>query len=238
MRKFKKFLAEELAADSVSKEAPTDAQMPQVGPPTPAMFAPDSVKKEYERSKAQQSPDLQPGENEEISDEEVEPPPPSYEEWLKDNPYPDFKEYDQDGDGQLNEDEREAYEDAWEYWRRQYEHWLDQWKDYDWEQTRPPDRLYDWDPESNEPYTPGRWDREFDEWWQRRYPDDRDPNAPTLEEYEYWREIWEQLFRRANNTNPSHPYWRELFDWMWRYREWQRGGEQGEPPYPPDPDNG
>jgi hypothetical protein len=149
MRKFRKFLAEEISADTVSKDTTPEAQMPQVGPPAPAMFAPDSVKKEYERSKAQQAPDLQPGQNEEISDEEVEPPPPSYEEWLKDNPYPDFKEYDRDGDGQLNEEEREAYENAWEYWRKYYEYWLDQWNDYNWEQTRPPDHHYDWEPQSN-----------------------------------------------------------------------------------------
>lgn len=225
MKRFIKFLAEEMATDKVSADSSPTAPNPQINPPAPSMFAPDSVKQHYAKTVAQQDPNLQPGQNEEVSEEEVEPPPPSLEEWMRENPMPRREDYESD----------EAYEREWEYWREQYEEWLDDWREYRWRQLQPPDRWYDWDPESNEPWTPGQWRREFDEWWERRFPEERDPNRPSLEEYEYWREIFEKLMRQAGETNPSHPYWRELFDWLFRYHQWQRNGGQGDPPQPPTP---
>lgn len=225
MKRFKQYLIEEMATDKVAPEATNTTPQSSVTPPAPAMFAPDSVKQQYAKTVAQQDPNLQPGNNEEVSEEEVDPPPPSLEEWMRENPMPRPEDYESE----------DGYNDAWQYWREQYEEWLDDWKEYRWRQLQPPDRWYDWNPNSNEPWTPGQWEREFDEWWERRYPEDRDPNKPTREEYEYWREIFEKLMRQAGETNPSHPYWRELFDWLFRYHQWQRNGGQGDPPQPPTP---
>lgn len=225
MKRFKKFLVEEMASDKVAPAATNVTPQSSVTPPTPAMFAPDSVKQQYAKTVAQQDPNLQPGNNEEVSEEEVDSAPLSYDEWIKENPMPRREDFESD----------EAYQWAWDYWRNRYERWMYEWEHYHWRQQQPRG-WEDWSPDSNDPYTPGQWEREFDEWWRRMNPDERDPNKPTREEYEYWREIFEKLMRQSGETNPSHPYWRELFDWLWRYQQWQRDGSEGDPPYPPNPD--
>jgi hypothetical protein len=235
MKRFKKFLIEEMSTDTVSQDTTPTAHNPQTDPPAPSMFAPDSVKQNYNKFVTQraETPSINQGEQPEAEDEDAPKPPLSYEEWMRENPMPDSKDYDTDGDGVLNDEERRAYEEAWQDWQRYYEWWLDDWQDYYWHLDRPPDRWYEWDPNSNEPWTPGEWQREFDEWWERRNPDSRDPNRPTREDYEYFREIWERLQRQIGDINPNHPFWREYLDWLFQLHEWQRGGQQGPPPTPP-----
>jgi hypothetical protein len=54
-----------------------------------------------------------------------EPKPPlSYEEWQTQNPMPQTKDFDKNGDGALDDTEQREYEQAWERWRQSYEQWL------------------------------------------------------------------------------------------------------------------
>lgn len=54
-----------------------------------------------------------------------EPTPPlSYEEWQRQNPMPNMKDFDKNGDGSLDDTEQREYEQAWENWRQSYERWL------------------------------------------------------------------------------------------------------------------
>lgn len=81
MKRFKQYLIEEMATDKAAPEATQTTPKSSINPPVPAMFAPDSVKQLYSKTVSQQQdPNLQPGEDEEVFEEEPYPeglyPPP------------------------------------------------------------------------------------------------------------------------------------------------------------------
>jgi hypothetical protein len=54
-----------------------------------------------------------------------EPTPPlTYEQWKAQNPMPQEKDFDRNGDGVLDDAERLAYSQAWDRWAESYERWL------------------------------------------------------------------------------------------------------------------
>jgi hypothetical protein len=152
-----------------------------------------------------------------------------FDGWLRNNPMPDPSDplYDSDGDGMVDPDKREAYEDAWKSWRDNLLDWM-----LNRNMNNPP-RF----PEDDEPYFPGEYGGQFDHWNREidilsdeRYRQPGDPPLnlpPDMSKEDY--EMWKKLLRIKGSEA------RDIFDWIWRY---YRAGQPGFPGVtsPIDPD--
>jgi hypothetical protein len=235
MKRFKEYLIEEMATDTVSQDTTPTAHNPQIDPPAPSMFAPDSVKQNYNKFVTQraEAPQINQGEQPEvqapeegwedpfISPETINPSP---DQWNMDNPMPRQEDFDRNGDGILDDEENSLYKRALDRWQGHYEAYLIR---REWYQSRPhPDDYRTWD----------EYIKAMMEWMQRRYPDYEE--GQSFEEREYLRGIFQKILRGYGIDNPNHPYFIALFNWYIEYQEWINTGRIGEPPTPPNPSGG
>ena len=227
-----------MATDTVSQDTTPAAHNPQTDPPAPSMFAPDSVKQNYNKFVTQraEAPQINQGQQPEVEEPEgwedpnerwQIPEAPSPEDWNEQNPMPREEDFDEDQDGKLDEYERRKYEEYLDAWAKAFERWLRQRERDTWRQNRPRrDDYRSWE----------EWRRAWEE-WHRGNPDGYYPQRPEDirgdEDWDYWHDIFEQILKGYGVDNPSHPYFRELYEYWWDYRKWQEGGQQGDPPQPP-----
>lgn len=190
MKSFKKFLVEEMASDKVTADATPTTPQSSVTPPAPSMFAPDSVKQQYANTVAKTQINKAGGDDEYIHPDDVPPPPKPIapEEWNQNNPMPRQQDYDQNGDGVLDDDENRLYITDLERWRRAYERYMREWDDYH----------RGISPEWNTP-----------EYFYRENDNPKDPLRK--EEYEYWLREWRRI-------HGDDQWMRDLFEWWWRTR--------------------
>jgi len=236
MKRFKKFLIEEMATDTVSQDTTPIAHNPQTDPPAPSAFAPDSVKQNYNKFVTQraEAPQINQGQQPEVGEEEpgwvdpfgpTEPPAfPSPDQWNTDNPMPRQEDFDRNGDGKLDHEENWDYTRALERWQREYERYL---RSREWWQNRPhPDDYRTWE----------EFVQAMIEWRRKLYPNYKP--SQSFEESEYLRGIFQQILKGYGVNNPNHPYFIDLFDWYMAYQDWINNGRIGNPPTPPNPRGG
>lgn len=134
-----------------------------------------------------------------------------FDGWLANHPMPDPSDprYDSNGDGMVDEDKRDAYNQAWQTWRDNLLDWMLQ----NVENREP--RV----PGEDEPYYPGESDGQWRQWLRDRertsderynIPADHPLNLPpdmSKEDYEFWKEL----------LRIKGPEARDLFDWIWRF---------------------
>lgn len=146
--------------------------------------------------------------------------PPTFDEWIEQNPIPRREDYQEDWE----------YQQAIDEWRQKYLEWLNRSRQWQQEQNPLPndiptgewsvqidDRMRELDDITRETYgAPIDPDRD-------RTPDGLPPGW-TKDDYYYWKKEYERFFGRPLNGNES-----QFYDWLWRlFRQGQ--GRPGEVP--------
>ena len=212
MKTFKTFLFEEMASNnvSISDVAPqitdTSKNLNFTPPTGPSTKPTKPVGKENTKQPNNKRSDDDDGDDED------------FDGWLGHNPMPDPSDYDSDGDGKVDDDKRDEYNQAWQTWRDNLLDWMLQ-------NVQNQEPRF---PEDDEPYYPGESDGQWRHWMQEyertsderyRQPGDPPLNLPpdmSKEDYEFWKKL----------LGIRGPESRDIFDWVWRY---YRAGQPGFP---------
>ena len=207
MKRFKKFLIEETmaSAETAGDTQPVTAPSIKVPVHTPTT-KPSTIKRK---------------EGDEEEDDSQETAPPTFDEWIEQNPIPRREDYES----------QEDYDFALERWRIAYLEWLRDYRSWHQDQNPLPD---------NTP--PGEWNvqlddrmRELNDIARETYgapidPDrDRTPDGLppgwTKDDYYYWKKEYERFFGRPLNGNES-----QFYDWLWRLFRQNQGTPGDVPP--------
>ena len=152
------------------------------------------------------------------------------DDWLRDHPMPMEGDFDFDGDGVLNDEERERYNEAWDNWASDFEYFLwDVWfgrhpgfpgEDSNDERGIGEQELGQQEWEQREPLLPGS---------QPMNP--RLPRSPVDQRYDY--DLFWDLYRQILTSHgdgglgmtPAGA--RQLYDWLWRLLRHGKPGFEG-----------
>jgi len=224
MKRFKKFLTEEMSTDKLGPEATNTTPLSSVTPPAPSMFAPDSVKQQYQNyvTQAQQGPYLAQGDSDEYDYIDrwdgdpfhifnPRPQPPMREINPLDGSTPDY-----------DDPEYKRWQEEWERRRKEYNFERDEW-------LRNLEKIYGINP--NDPY----WRNMFDYQWRYRQWEQggrfgnppQPPNFPPPDKWEGPMPRFQDYDRNGDGRldNDEHgQYARDLDRWA---QEFERQLQQG-----------
>lgn len=126
--------------------------------------------------------------------------PPSFEEWLAQNPLPPSEVPDYNGDGVIDDYDINRNINFWNWWYHRFEDWQEEYEDYQRRQLEGGDRIDDVEPL----------------WGEEHAGEEGEQYRPenTKENYSHWQEIMVRFWMSLYNITEQQA--RELFDYQWR----------------------